>query len=59
MRHLNDNGTLWFLNLPELASPRKMSIKVYRFIDVVQLNEYSGLPRSLASSLTVSALPFP
>ena len=59
MRHSNVNRTLWFLNLPELASPLKMSIKVYLFIDVVQLNEYSGLPRSLASSLTVSALPFP
>lgn len=59
MPYLNVNGTRWFLNLPELASPLKMSIKVYLFIDVVQLNEYSGLPRSLASSLTVSALPFP
>ena len=58
MQHSNVNGTRRFINLPELASPLKMSVKVYLFIDVVQLNEYSGLPRSLASSLTVSAVPF-
>ena len=50
---------MWLIHSPEQARPLKMSIKVSRFVDVEQLNEYKGLPRILASSATVSVFPVP
>ena len=47
------------INSPEQARPLKMSIKVSRFVDVEQLNEYKGSPRILDSSVTVSVFPVP